>query len=206
MFSAPRMLVWTASNGLYSEAGTCFSAAAWTTTSTPRSRPFRRSTVADVAEQEAQPAVAVEAALHLRLLELVAAVDADRRRLVLGQERATKTLPKEPVPPVSSTTFSLIRARSWAQWVTSNLASSSSLRPLFFFFFFFFFFTQRSSHREERTRFLLAQPPFVARYCGGPHAVPRSHQSTDPTALRGRQLCLPAAAQSAPTSTDPARP
>ena len=30
------MFVWTASNGLYSHAGTCLSAAAWTITSTPR--------------------------------------------------------------------------------------------------------------------------------------------------------------------------
>ena len=35
-FWAPMMLVWTASNGLYSHAGTCLSAAAWTITSTPR--------------------------------------------------------------------------------------------------------------------------------------------------------------------------
>ena len=35
MFSAPMMFVLTASKGLYSQAGTCLSAAAWTTMSTP---------------------------------------------------------------------------------------------------------------------------------------------------------------------------
>jgi hypothetical protein len=42
-FWVPRMLVWTASNGLYSHAGTCLSAAAWTMTSTPRVALRRRS-------------------------------------------------------------------------------------------------------------------------------------------------------------------
>ncbi len=42
-FSAPRMFVLTASNGLYSQTGTCLSAAAWMTTSTPRIATRRRS-------------------------------------------------------------------------------------------------------------------------------------------------------------------
>ena len=37
MFSGPAMLVVTASNGKYSQVGTCLSAAALKTTSTPRS-------------------------------------------------------------------------------------------------------------------------------------------------------------------------
>ncbi len=37
MFSAPTMFVLTASKGLYSQTGTCFIAAAWKTTSVPRS-------------------------------------------------------------------------------------------------------------------------------------------------------------------------
>ena len=39
---APRTLVWTASNGLYSHAGTCFMAAACTTMSAPRMARVRR--------------------------------------------------------------------------------------------------------------------------------------------------------------------
>ena len=38
------IFVWIASNGLYSQAGTCFSAAACTTTVTPASARFNRST------------------------------------------------------------------------------------------------------------------------------------------------------------------
>ena len=42
-FSAPMMLVWMHSDGLYSAAGTCFRAAAWITTSTPRNARISRS-------------------------------------------------------------------------------------------------------------------------------------------------------------------
>src|SRR3990167_691981 len=41
-FSAPMMLVWMHSEGLYSAAGTCFRAAAWITMSTPRRAKVRR--------------------------------------------------------------------------------------------------------------------------------------------------------------------
>ena len=81
-FSAPMTFVWTASNGLYSQAGTCLSAAAWTMTSTPRSRRPQALAVADVADQVAHARVVVDRALQLVLLELVAAEDADRVRLV----------------------------------------------------------------------------------------------------------------------------
>ena len=42
-FSAPCMFVFIHSNGLYSEAGTCFIAAAWITKSTPRNACFTLS-------------------------------------------------------------------------------------------------------------------------------------------------------------------
>ena len=46
-------LVWMHSNGLYSAAGTCFSAAAWMTISTPRMARSSRVAVAHVADEEA---------------------------------------------------------------------------------------------------------------------------------------------------------
>ncbi len=85
-FSAPITFVCTASKGLYSHAGTCFSAAAWTITSTPRSRLRQPLETADVAEQEPNPLLALEAALQVVLLELVAAVDAYGGRLVLVEQ------------------------------------------------------------------------------------------------------------------------
>ena len=64
--------------------------------------------VADVADQEAEPTVVLEAPPHVELLELVAAVDADRCRLVLGKDAWTKAFPKEPVAPVTSTDLPLM--------------------------------------------------------------------------------------------------
>ena len=54
-FSAPMTFVWTASNGLYSQAGTCLSAAAWTMTSTPRVARISRSRSRTSPMQEPQP-------------------------------------------------------------------------------------------------------------------------------------------------------
>ena len=82
------MFVCTASNGLYSQTGTCLSAAAWTIMSTPRVARTRRVAVAHVADQVAQPVVVGEAALQVPLLELVAAEDPDRPRSVLLAEQA----------------------------------------------------------------------------------------------------------------------
>ena len=64
-FSAPRTLVCTASNGLYSHAGTCLRAAAWTITSTPRVAMPQAVAVAHVAEEEPQ-AVVAEACVRAR--------------------------------------------------------------------------------------------------------------------------------------------
>ena len=53
------MFVFTASNGLYSHAGTCFIAAAWKTTSVPRSTDTTELGVPDVADLELQASVAL---------------------------------------------------------------------------------------------------------------------------------------------------
>ena len=58
--------VCTASNGLYSHAGTCLSAAAWTITSTPRVATPQPVAVAHVAEQQPQARVVVEARARAR--------------------------------------------------------------------------------------------------------------------------------------------
>ena len=59
MFSGPVMFVCTASYGKYSHVGTCFSAAAFTTTSAVRSTRCHRVVVADVADHERQQLVEV---------------------------------------------------------------------------------------------------------------------------------------------------
>ncbi len=61
MFSAPTMFVWTASNGLYSHAGTCLSAAAWMIRSTPRVARMSARAVADVADEEPDPVLVLVA-------------------------------------------------------------------------------------------------------------------------------------------------
>ncbi len=60
------MFVCTASKGLYSQAGTCFSAAAWMITSTPRVACCEALEVAHVAEQEAHALVVAEGAVRSR--------------------------------------------------------------------------------------------------------------------------------------------
>ena len=50
----PIILVWMASNGLYSQAGTCFSAAACTTTVTPENARCKRCGIAHIADKVAQ--------------------------------------------------------------------------------------------------------------------------------------------------------
>ncbi len=76
-FVAPTTFVLIASIGLYSQAGTCFSAAAWTTTSTPLNGALQPVAVAHVADEVAEwPPVGVgETGPHLVLLQLVAAED-----------------------------------------------------------------------------------------------------------------------------------
>ena len=67
-FSAPITLVLMHSNGLYSAAGTCFSAAAWTTMSTPSQRPPQPGLVAHVADEPAHHVAVLDermALLHL---------------------------------------------------------------------------------------------------------------------------------------------
>ena len=71
-FSAPTTFVLTASRGLYSAAGTCFSAAAWTTKSTPSKRSTEAIAVPDVTDEEADPIIRADVSRELRLLELIA--------------------------------------------------------------------------------------------------------------------------------------
>ena len=72
----------------------------------PRRRASSAVAVAHVADEVAEPGSSPKRAAHLRLLQLVAAEDADRPS---GRARAaaisTKALPNEPVPPVTSTVF-----------------------------------------------------------------------------------------------------
>ena len=79
--------VWTASNGLYSHAGTCLSAAAWTITSTPRvaTRSRSRSRTSPSRQRSRRSR---ERLLELGLLELVAAEDADRGDVVAREHGA----------------------------------------------------------------------------------------------------------------------
>ena len=51
------MLVWTASNGLYSHSGTCLSAAAWTIDIDAACRAQQPLAVAHVADEEPEPVV-----------------------------------------------------------------------------------------------------------------------------------------------------
>ena len=81
----PRMLVLIASIGLYSQAGTCLSAAAWTTISTPCMARRRRSLVAHIADEVAQARVVEAADAHFMLFELVPAEDDQLGRMVLRQ-------------------------------------------------------------------------------------------------------------------------
>ena len=80
-FSAPMTFVCTASNGLYSHAGTCLSAAAWTMTSTPRVaiRSRSRSRTSPISRRMRG---SDERARELGLLELVAAERPDRLDVV----------------------------------------------------------------------------------------------------------------------------
>ena len=59
MFCAPTTLVMNASTGWYSQVGTCFIAAAWKTTSAPCSERDHGGVVADVADAEVQPLMAL---------------------------------------------------------------------------------------------------------------------------------------------------
>ncbi len=92
-------LVCTASNGLYSEAVTCFIAAAWMMHVGTLAARVQTPPIADVADEVAQPVV-VEALLHLGLLEFVAREDPDRGVGQVRQDPPTKALPNDPVPPV----------------------------------------------------------------------------------------------------------
>ncbi len=91
--SAPRTLVLIASVGKYSQVGTCFSAAAWITTSASRDRLEQRREVADVADAEGEQvagalvddvvgggAAAQEAQPHVVLLGFVARQHGDLGR------------------------------------------------------------------------------------------------------------------------------
>jgi hypothetical protein len=63
-----------ASKGLYSAAGTCSSAAAWTTTSTVE-RARQPLPIPNVPDEEPQPRIGADLLLELVLLEFVAAED-----------------------------------------------------------------------------------------------------------------------------------
>ena len=104
------------SNGLYSAAGTCFSAAAWMTMSMPSSARRSRVLVAHVADEIAQRRILGrrEVLRHLVLLQLVARIDDQPLDVGIALEhRRTKALPNEPVPPVTNIdlSFSMMGAR-----------------------------------------------------------------------------------------------
>ena len=83
-FWVPTMLVWVASNGLYSLDSTCLSAAQWKTTSMPSVARMQAVAVADVADQEADVATRSEPLALVELLRLVATEDADDRGVGLA--------------------------------------------------------------------------------------------------------------------------
>ena len=106
MFCAPMMFVWMASNGLYSQAGTCLSAAAWTITSTPRLATFRRSpsrtSPSSQRSRESWSEFCSSDCLSSSRLNT---------RIECTSWRAStvrmKAVPNDPVPPVTSRVFPL---------------------------------------------------------------------------------------------------
>src|SRR5690348_13533085 len=100
MCCAPRMFVCTASNGLYSHAGTCFMAAAWTTMSAPciartRRDRFRTSPT----KKRRLPARGKRACIS----DCFSSSREKTRMTASGHRSVTSVmnaLPKEPVPPV----------------------------------------------------------------------------------------------------------
>jgi hypothetical protein len=95
-----------ASKGLYSQAGTCFSAAACTTTVTPANARCRRRGITHVADKVAQAGVIEAAGAHVMLLQFVAAEDDQPLGVILAQHDLDEFFPNEPVPPVTSTSCS----------------------------------------------------------------------------------------------------
>ena len=90
-FWVPRMLVLIASNGLYSQTGHVLQRGGVDDDVSALDGTAQAVAVADVADEEAQPRI-VELALHLRLLELIAAEDADGRRVPLRERGAREVL------------------------------------------------------------------------------------------------------------------
>ena len=77
--------------GLYSAAGTCFSAAAWMTIVDAAHRLHQAVPVAHVADEVAHAAGASNSCCHLVLLQLVARVDDEALRLVPLEQRRDDT-------------------------------------------------------------------------------------------------------------------
>ena len=78
------ILVWIASNGLYSQAGTCLSAAACTTTVTPGERPLQPLDIPHVSNEIPQAGMIESRCSHLMLLQLVPAEYHQPLRLVVA--------------------------------------------------------------------------------------------------------------------------
>ena len=79
------ILVWIASKGLYSQAGTCLSAAACTTTVDAGERPLQAIYVAHVSDEIAQAGMIESCRPHFMLLQLVAAEDHQSLRVIVAQ-------------------------------------------------------------------------------------------------------------------------
>ncbi len=137
MFSAPRTLVWTASNGLYSHAGTCLSAAAWMIRSHPRvawiSRlPSRMSPRKKRRRSSPASLACISDCLSSSRL---------KTRMTFGSWRSRRCLmhrvPNEPVPPVIRMVLSRRSMRGMerpdggevAASVGADADSSARLRP-----------------------------------------------------------------------------
>ncbi len=104
-FCAPRTFVFTNSKGLYSAAGTCLSAAAWMTTSTPSKARMRRG-LSRTSPRKNRIRRSWNSGSWPISYCLSSSRDRTTIRFTAGSivsSRRMKALPNEPVPPVTTT-------------------------------------------------------------------------------------------------------